>query len=99
MSGKGSRIPTEEFLISKNLLLLGLSVDSPRSLRGAICKKRKMEKVILKDIQRQAREQAESFQLYHNYLELGYQRNKRRINNAPPKEIKIPSEWMIDKKI
>ena len=57
-----------------------------------------MERTILRDIVKQAKEQADKHQLYHNYLELSYHRNTHRISNPPPKEVKIPNEWSIDKK-
>ncbi len=57
-----------------------------------------MEKIIFFDINKQAHEQAEEYQLYHNYLELSYQRNKRRIVSPPAKDVKTPPEWEKDKK-
>lgn len=57
-----------------------------------------MERILFRDITNQARELADEFQQYHNYLELDYQRNKRRITNPPSKEIKLPEEWLIDRK-
>lgn len=57
-----------------------------------------MEKILQRDIEREASEKIEDYQLYHNYLELSHERNKRRIKNAPPKEVKTPKEWAIDKK-
>ncbi|WP_341302292.1 reverse transcriptase domain-containing protein [Lysinibacillus sp. FSL H8-0500] len=41
---------------------------------------------------------AQEFQEYHNNLELIYRREKRRIKNPQKKDIKIPEEWLIDKK-
>jgi len=35
---------------------------------------------------------------YHNNLHAEYERNKKRISNAPPKKIKTPEYWNIDKK-
>lgn len=57
-----------------------------------------MERIILQDILKEAKEKAESFHLYHNYLELSYQRNKRRIKDAPYKKILLPEEWDHDPK-
>lgn len=57
-----------------------------------------MEKVILQDILKEAKEKAESYHLYHNYMELSCQRNKRRIKDAPCKKIFIPEEWNKDLK-
>ncbi|WP_226992523.1 hypothetical protein [Bacteroides graminisolvens] len=45
-----------------------------------------MEKIILQDILKEAKEKAESFHLYHNHLELSYKRNRRRIQDAPRKK-------------
>lgn len=36
--------------------------------------------------------------MYHNNLEIIYQRNKKRIKNPPNKDIKRPEYWDIDKK-
>lgn len=57
-----------------------------------------MERTILYDIKREAEGKATEYQLYHNYLELDYRRNCRRISNAPPKVVKKPEEWSADKK-
>ncbi|WP_027317961.1 reverse transcriptase domain-containing protein [Bacteroides graminisolvens] len=57
-----------------------------------------MEKIILQDILKEAKEKAESFHLYHNHLELSYKRNRRRIQDAPRKKIYIPEEWNGDSK-
>ncbi len=57
-----------------------------------------MERTLLYDIKREAEEKANDYQLYHNYLELDYRRNCRRISNAPSKVVKKPEEWSIDKK-
>ena len=57
-----------------------------------------MERTILKDITKQAKEQADEYQLYHNHLVLAYRRNRRRISNPPLKDVKTPHEWSIDKK-
>lgn len=57
-----------------------------------------MERTILYDIKREAEEKAIDYQLYHNYLHLDFQRNCRRINDAPPKVVKTLEEWDSDKK-
>ncbi|CAA6813830.1 MAG: Retron-type reverse transcriptase [uncultured Sulfurovum sp.] len=57
-----------------------------------------MEKILLFDIEKEAKEKLEEYQLYHNNLELSYRRNVRRVTNAKPKDVKIPTEWSIDKK-
>jgi hypothetical protein len=57
-----------------------------------------MEKLLIYDITKEAKEKVEEFQLYHNYLELSYKRDKRRINSVPKKVVKTPEEWGIDKK-
>ena len=46
----------------------------------------------------EAKKIAKKYQNYHNYLELSYQRNKKRIQNADPKKIKVPEYWAKDKK-
>ncbi|WP_280157458.1 reverse transcriptase domain-containing protein [Priestia aryabhattai] len=38
------------------------------------------------------------FQKYHNNVELIHNREKRRIKNPLPKEIKFPEEWSVDRK-
>lgn len=45
-----------------------------------------------------AKKKVEQHENYHNSLELEYQRNKRRITNPPPKEVKIPVHWKVDRK-
>lgn len=57
-----------------------------------------MEKIILEEISREASEKVKSFQLYHNYLHLGYQRNQRRLIIYPSKYVQTPEEWNIDRK-
>ncbi|WP_242245425.1 reverse transcriptase domain-containing protein [Bacillus cereus group sp. BfR-BA-01330] len=53
---------------------------------------------IEKHINQVAQRKAYEFQRYHNQIELMYQREKRRVKNPPKKEIKIPEEWLADKK-
>lgn len=57
-----------------------------------------MRKTLYQDISEEARQKAEEFNLYHNTQHLEYQRNCRRIQNPPPKDIKTPEEWLHDKK-
>ncbi|WP_068475053.1 reverse transcriptase domain-containing protein [Saccharicrinis aurantiacus] len=57
-----------------------------------------MKKTILHEIKKEAEEKAIAHQTYHNYLHLNYLRNCRRVKDAPPKEIKVPEEWSVDKK-
>lgn len=57
-----------------------------------------MEKIILKDIENEASEKIKTFQMYHNTLELNYQRNKKRITDPESKKILVPSEWGDDSK-
>jgi len=45
-----------------------------------------------------AKKKVEQHENYHNSLELEYQRNRRRITNPPPKEVKIPVHWKTDRK-
>jgi RNA-directed DNA polymerase len=45
-----------------------------------------------------AERKAEEYHKYHNNLEIIHQRNKRRLRNAPDKDIYIPEEWNVDKK-
>lgn len=56
-----------------------------------------MESILLADILKEAKEKAAEYQRYHNYLEIDFQRNLSRIQNAPPKEIKIPPHWAISR--
>ncbi|RKQ42440.1 retron-type reverse transcriptase [Roseivirga pacifica] len=57
-----------------------------------------MKDILLQDLIEEASEKARRFHLYHNYQEISYQRNQRRLDNAPDKEIKIPLEWNDDPK-
>lgn len=52
-----------------------------------------MEKLLLGDILNEARQKASEYQLYHNYLQIGFERNKKRIKSAPPKQVKTPEQW------
>lgn len=57
-----------------------------------------MESILQDRIIKEAIKHAERFQSYHNAMELEYQRNTRRIQFPPPKEVKLPACWEIDKK-
>ena len=57
-----------------------------------------MEKIILKTIEDEAKKSAEKYQLYHNYLQIAYERKKRRLKKVDSKEVKIPDEWGFNKK-
>lgn len=57
-----------------------------------------MKNILLKDIEKNALEKILEHHLYHNTLELSYQRERRRIVNPSPKKIKIPQEWGVDRK-
>jgi RNA-directed DNA polymerase len=57
-----------------------------------------MEKLILHDIIKEAKDKADKFQLYHNFQHLNHNRNERRLIAAPDKYIKEPDEWLKDKK-
>lgn len=52
-----------------------------------------MEKILYKDIVKEANEKAEEYHLYHNRLHNDFLRNKSRIANAPPKQVKRPPQW------
>jgi RNA-directed DNA polymerase len=45
-----------------------------------------------------AERKASEYHLYHNNIELIYQRNKRRVRNPTRKEIIVPDYWKVDKK-
>lgn len=57
-----------------------------------------MNDIVYDLIIEEAKKNATRYQLYHNNLELIYQRNKKRIQNPPQKEIKKPDCWDVDKK-
>lgn len=57
-----------------------------------------MNGIIYSYIEKEAQKHAERHQIYHNSLEIEYQRNKKRINNPKDKEVKIPDYWIGDKK-
>lgn len=56
-----------------------------------------MRKVILKELEKEAKESREKFQNYHNYLHLEYMRKKARLKIVPAKEIRTPEEWGFSK--
>jgi hypothetical protein len=57
-----------------------------------------MKKIIEEDISKQAKEHAEKYELYHNYLHISHLRNRTRIQSVPYKDVRTPEEWKIDKK-
>lgn len=57
-----------------------------------------MKDLLKKDIDKQALELKKRFEVYHNYLHLWHERKEKIFNNMPPKKIKVPNEWAIDKK-
>lgn len=57
-----------------------------------------MEKVIFKDIKRQAIQIKERYELYHNNIDRWYQRIQRNYTSPPKKFINTPKEWKEDKK-
>ncbi|KAF2336324.1 reverse transcriptase domain-containing protein [Flavobacterium daemonense] len=57
-----------------------------------------MKKILLEDITKQAKEQRDKYQLYHNYLHHSHLRALKNYISAPIKDVRIPSEWGIDNK-
>ncbi|MBB5394524.1 reverse transcriptase domain-containing protein [Mucilaginibacter sp. AK015] len=57
-----------------------------------------MERSITYYINKEAQVHAERYQNYHNYLNLEYERNIKRLKRVPSKEVKVPDEWTINKK-
>lgn len=57
-----------------------------------------MENKLSKNIEKNAIEKTLEFHLYHNTLELSFQREQRRVTNPLPKKIQIPQEWGVDRK-
>lgn len=53
---------------------------------------------IINSIRDFAEKKVIQYENYHNYLELEFQRNKRRVKNPPKKVVKKPYHWEIDKK-
>lgn len=57
-----------------------------------------MEKILKEDIERQAIQIKERFELYHNNIERWHQRISNIYISPPNKIISVPSEWNIDQK-
>lgn len=57
-----------------------------------------MRDVIYESIIEEAGKNATRYQMYHNNLEIVYQRNKKRIKNPSDKQVKKPDCWEVDKK-
>ncbi|GIM31530.1 reverse transcriptase domain-containing protein [Paraclostridium bifermentans] len=57
-----------------------------------------MRDVIFNSIIEEARKNALRYHMYHNNLEIIYQRNRKRIQDPPVKDVKKPESWTIDKK-
>lgn len=57
-----------------------------------------MEKLLLKDIEKQAEELCEQYNSYHNYLHLSNERKKKNYTNPSRKIVRTPAEWESDKK-
>lgn len=57
-----------------------------------------MEKILFEDIERQAIQIKERFELYHNNIELWHQRVSNNYTNPPKKVINTPIEWSYDPK-
>lgn len=58
----------------------------------------KFREELMKAIDEEAEKLSLRYHAYHNGLELEYQRRLKRVSPAPPKELKVPSEWKIDRK-
>ncbi|WP_339241300.1 reverse transcriptase domain-containing protein [Paenibacillus sp. FSL F4-0243] len=57
-----------------------------------------LEKTLREMIEKECDKLGQRYHDFHNSIEMEYQRNKRRVNNPPNKEIKPPEYWEIDKK-
>jgi RNA-directed DNA polymerase len=57
-----------------------------------------MKPTISEYIKREAERLAQEHHAYHNYLQIEYQRNTRRVNNPSPLIIRKPQTWEIDPK-
>lgn len=57
-----------------------------------------MEKLLLKDIEKQAKELCEKYNSYHNYLFLSNERKRKNYTAPIEKVVNIPLEWAKDKK-
>ena len=57
-----------------------------------------MEEFLLKAISNEAQKHIERYQIYHNSVEIEFQRNKKRIKMPSEKNVLIPLQWNEDKK-
>lgn len=57
-----------------------------------------MEKFLLGDIEKQAKELINKFHSYHNHLHNSNERAKLKFSDPPVKIVKTPEEWEINKK-
>lgn len=57
-----------------------------------------MEKFLLKDIEKQAKELRLKYQNYHNYLHLSNLRAQKKYTHSIKKDVRTPPEWDEDKK-
>ncbi|KGO87071.1 DNA polymerase [Flavobacterium rivuli WB 3.3-2 = DSM 21788] len=57
-----------------------------------------MEKFLLKDIEKQARELCEKYNTYHNFLHLSIERKNKIYLTPFTKDVRIPKEWNEDNK-
>ncbi|WP_255293680.1 reverse transcriptase domain-containing protein [Bacillus toyonensis] len=93
--------PTQAVVRIENLLLSIASAEGLAAQAGLFLFGRDSQ-MLLHEIEncinQVAKRKADEFQRYHNQIELMYQREKRRVKNPPKKEIKIPEEWLVDKK-
>ncbi|WP_305926512.1 reverse transcriptase domain-containing protein [Bacillus mycoides] len=93
--------PTQAVVRIENLLLSIASAEGLAAQAGPFLFGRDSQMLLYEIencINQVAKRKADEFQRYHNQIELMYQREKRRVKNPPKKEIKIPEEWLVDKK-
>lgn len=57
-----------------------------------------MEKFLLKDIEKQARELCEKYNTYHNFLHLSIERKNKNYTDPKIKNVSVPFEWTLDNK-
>ncbi|WP_425638821.1 reverse transcriptase domain-containing protein [Algoriphagus yeomjeoni] len=57
-----------------------------------------MEKFLLRDIEKQAKELCEKYNSYHNFLHLSIARKNKNYIIPTSKDVRIPLEWKKDKK-
>lgn len=57
-----------------------------------------LERRIKEKIEQEAEKLIIRYHSYHNNLHIEYERNRKRIKDVPPKEIKIPDYWKTDNK-